>query len=284
MACSWRIPWWGRPAAWAALVLTPVALSAAHNRPTRPPEGELVEIFSGMDHGQLDVRLIPKDEKQCRLLVKNKTDRPLCVQLPPAFAGVPVLAQWDRNMDFDLNFDRNNVPQAIGTGPGRGINGFMNPGVFMNPGMMNLRGRQPGRPQGDPLRPFLFSVPPEKIVKLRLRSVCLDFGKPNPRPRIEYQLKPIDSHTDKPGVAELCAMLGQGKISQQAAQLAAWHLHNELSWERLAKIRDKVTFGSRPRYSRRELESAKQAAEKALKVAKDRSRPENGKPDSLSRR
>ena len=46
-----------------------------------------------MEKGQIAVKLIPKDSTQCRVLIENKTDKPLTVKLPETFAGVPVLAQ-----------------------------------------------------------------------------------------------------------------------------------------------------------------------------------------------
>jgi len=62
-------------------------------RDTAAPADEVVEMFSGIEKGQIEVQLIPKDSTQCNVLVKNKTDKPLSIKLPEAFAGVPVLAQ-----------------------------------------------------------------------------------------------------------------------------------------------------------------------------------------------
>ena len=52
-----------------------------------------VELFAGIEQRKLEVKLIPRDDMQCRLLISNKTDKPLSVKLPDSFAGVPVLAQ-----------------------------------------------------------------------------------------------------------------------------------------------------------------------------------------------
>ena len=54
---------------------------------------EPVELFSAIKAGQLDVKLIPKDAKQATVIVKNLTEKPLRIQMPAAFAGMPVLAQ-----------------------------------------------------------------------------------------------------------------------------------------------------------------------------------------------
>ncbi len=197
-------------------------LLAADRNPDKPiPKGEMVEIFSAIDAGQIDVRLIPKSSKKCRLLVTNKTDKPLNVILPRAFAGVPVLAQQGFGMmgpqgAFGQNGRQNNRPQGLGIGPAMGQNRGQNlmnvPGQNMGPNMM------PG--------PF-FNVAPEKVGNVSLPSVCLDHGLPDPTPRMKYAIKPIDDHTKKPGVAEVCVMLGRGEIPQRVAQLAAWHLSND---------------------------------------------------------
>ncbi|MBN2292752.1 MAG: hypothetical protein JXM70_10025, partial [Pirellulales bacterium] len=57
------------------------------------PANETVEMFKAIESGQLEVKLIPKNSMQSRVRIFNKTDQPLNVKLPKAFAGVPVLAQ-----------------------------------------------------------------------------------------------------------------------------------------------------------------------------------------------
>jgi len=52
-----------------------------------------VDLFDGMDRGDVEVVFIPLGAEKANLLVTNKTDKPLFVRLPDAFAGVPVLAQ-----------------------------------------------------------------------------------------------------------------------------------------------------------------------------------------------
>jgi hypothetical protein len=58
------------------------------------PEHEAVEMFAAAESGQIKVRYIPKDETQGRIMIENLTDKPLNVELPAAFAAVPVLAQF----------------------------------------------------------------------------------------------------------------------------------------------------------------------------------------------
>ena len=58
-------------------------------------DAESVELFSAINAGDLEVKLIPKDATQSTIIVKNLTTKPLRIQMPAAFAGIPVLAQGD---------------------------------------------------------------------------------------------------------------------------------------------------------------------------------------------
>src|SRR5690606_4769250 len=57
------------------------------------PDHQTVEFFQAMKDGQLNVKFIPENDEAANVLIENKTDKPLNVKLPEAFAGVPVLAQ-----------------------------------------------------------------------------------------------------------------------------------------------------------------------------------------------
>ena len=284
MARSCRVGALLRPGLWAALLLIPAVLTAADRTRGKPlPKGEPVEIFSGIETGQIEVQLIARDSARANLLFENKTDKPLSVILPQAFAGVPVLAQFQNPRIGNplIGNNRlagdNRVPQILGAVPPRNN--------LLGPGMMNLGGPNFGRPNaGGPNMPpgFFFNVAPEKVGKLKLTGICLEYGKPNPRPKVKYQIKPILSVTDKPEVAELCAMLGRGEIDRRSAQLAAWHLNNDVSWQKLASMREKLAVGTRPTYSQQELKAGKEAAEKATKLAKQRRGPSADKAKSLS--
>jgi len=261
--------WWVRPGVWAAALLIPAMLLAA-DAPKKARnkarfEGEKIDIFVGIETGQLDVKLIPQNEKKSQLLITNKTDRPLSVQLPAAFAGVPVLAQFPMAM-------QQNSPQPIGGGPQGPMGDF-----FMNLGMPDMN--QPGAGPGFFNIPgFQFNIAPEKVGKLKLRTVCLDHDKGQPLPRIKYEIKPIGEVAKKPGVAEVCALLGKGMISQRVAQLAAWHLENDKSWDELAsKTHRGGAFTKTPQYSRTEIMAARQLAERAVKMAENADSSESSK-------
>ena len=53
-----------------------------------------VEMFEGMQSGNVDVTIKAKDAADSTLIVTNKTDKPLAIQMPATFSAVPVLRQF----------------------------------------------------------------------------------------------------------------------------------------------------------------------------------------------
>ena len=269
----------------AVLLASPGMGLAGSDRPkdlygARPfnPEDETIELFTGMQSGKLEAKIIPKDATQCQLLVTNKTDKALNVHLPDVFGAVPVMAQL-------LDGRARDTTQGLGVG--NPLGDFMNP-MGRNPGMFNVGGGPgiPGfgpRPGGQRNIWAPFNVASEKVGRLKLLAVCLEHGKRDPAPHIPYQIKALSELTDKAEVHELCRMLGRGEISQPAAQAAAWHLENGLSWLALANMQHRpVLMNRRPYFSQAALAVGKQAAEVAAKRADKKG--EAAKGDSLSRR
>ena len=52
-----------------------------------------LDLHEAIESGTIDVKLIVKNGQQARIVAKNNTDQPLTIQVPEAFAAVPVLAQ-----------------------------------------------------------------------------------------------------------------------------------------------------------------------------------------------
>ena len=75
------------------LLMLPALMAAKPSRLFK--DAESVELFTAIEAGQLDVKLFPKDATQSTVVVKNLTKKPLRIQMPAAFAGMPVLAQAD---------------------------------------------------------------------------------------------------------------------------------------------------------------------------------------------
>ena len=251
-----------------ALILILPILAAAGDRAVQPngpynPNDQTVEMFQAMKDGQIAVKFIPKDSKQANVMIENKTDKPLNVKLPDSFAGTPVLAQFGGGglagggTNRSSN-NRNNQNQTMGGGMG----GMGMGGMGMGMGMMNIA--------------------PEKVGKIEVKTVCLEHGKAEPRATVPYEIKPIESFTEKPGVKELCQMLGTGKIDQHAAQAAAWHLANDMSWRELgAKIGVKHINGrTEPYFTPQELQAAVALADTAVKTAAENEKQKPAKGDS----
>ena len=77
------------------------------------------------------------------------------------------------------------------------------------------------------------NVAPERVHKLKVKTVCLEHGKKDPNSRVAYELKPLSAFTSDPAVHEVCMMLGRGEVDQVSAQAAAWHLTDNLPWNQL---------------------------------------------------
>jgi hypothetical protein len=80
-----------------------------------------------------------------------------------------------------------------------------------------------------------FNVAPNKVRRIKVVTVCLEHGKKEPSPRIAYEIVPIEWLTKKQEVAEICKLLGTGKLNQAIAQAAAWHFTDNMSWQELSQ-------------------------------------------------
>ncbi len=270
MATGFRSVWWLRLSVAAAVVSIPAILLAAGRaaKTSNSAAVESVEMFSAIEQGQIVVKLIPKDSTQSRVMIENKTKKPLTVKLPDAFAGVPVLAQIGGMGGGGMGGGRTGGGgggnQGIGGGMGGGMGGGGMGGGGMGGGGMGM-----------------FNVPPEKVAQFKVATVCLDHGKREPRPNVPYQIKPIEQYTDKSAVRELVQLLGTGGVSQRAAQAAAWHLNNDMSWEQLAAKRIRHANGtSEPYFTAEELRTAMQAAGVATNLAEQRKSTQPSSPVS----
>jgi hypothetical protein len=235
----------------AVLGLTGLLLTASvQAKSPADNSGDQVDMFSAIQDGQIDVKLIPKDSTQARVVISNKTDQPLTIKLPDAFAAMPVLAQAPAAAKPAAQ------PQQGGGGMG---------------GMGGMGGG-------------MFNVPPEKVGQFNVPLVCLEHGKREPSPRIPYEIRPLDSATQNPEVAEVCRMLGTGQLNQRAAQAATWHLNNGMSWEELSAKQYHYADGhTSPYFSAAEIQAAMQiSAVAARTVAEHRSQPASASTGSSS--
>jgi len=259
------------------------APKATAAKPAGP--AQTVEMFSAIKDGRIEVQLVPKDSTQCRVVVKNKTDQPLSVKLPEAFAGVPVLAQAigppvgggrAGRGGGGLGYGGSSSRSGRGGGGNQGFGGGMMGGM----GGMGMGGMGMGGMGG--MGMGMMNVPAEKVEHFNVPIVCLEHGKHDPKPTVKYEIRPIDEFTTKPGVREVCSLLSSGQLPQRIAQVAAWHLNNDMSWEQLAAKELRFANGTRrPYFSPNEIKAAMQLVTVATNLAEQRNSAEP-KPSSSS--
>jgi hypothetical protein len=234
-----RCTWWT-----ALLVVVSVCWSAGHAMAERPTSRR-VDLFTAMDAKQVDVEVFACNAHRANLLITNRTDEPLRVGVPAAMALAPAMGQMLDRFDWDqLGLDQREQPQQVGAGP-EGPWQFDRQPEFFNPAELQN----------------FFCIPPEKVARIDLVGVCLDHGMPEPNPRVPFEVHPIDQATSRPEVAAAIAMHVCDRVNQTTAQLAVWHLQNGKTWDELADERVERALGSPRRYSRRQIDAAKEFVE-----------------------
>ena len=262
-----------RGLAWAlcgCLALGTVVLAGSKDKSkrvvTKPkfdPSAEQIKLFDGLDQEVLTARVVAKDEFGGQVFIENKTDKPLTVELPDSIVAVQVLPQaagGGGNDDFggggSTSGGQGGGQQAAGGGFGGGGGGFGGGGGGLGGGGFGGGG--------------FFSVPPDQIVRVSYNSVCLEHGKKPPRPGSNYKLVRPEVYTDNTAVHELLKVVGNGKLNKQAAQAAAWHIANGMSWEQLlAKKFDRALSEDTPYFSQQELAGAQEIVAHARKRAEE---------------
>ena len=228
------------------------------------------ELFDAVEREAVAVDVIPHSDRRITLAVTNLRDEDVVVRIDGPIAAMPVLAQFQQpgiQQPFGqpLGQPQQNQPQNLGVGiPGRGgpfggINQGQNP-LFNqgNNGGINRR--------NNPFGPGLFSVPAGRTVKRRFPAVCLQHGFKTPNPRMEYRLARLSDTTSNESIPALLSWLGTKQCSQESAQLAAWHLASEVSWEELAKTKRILANGRTVRlYNGQQLSAAKSLAAAAVR-------------------
>ncbi|WP_436716452.1 hypothetical protein U8335_02785 [Roseiconus lacunae] len=216
--------------------LAMVASVAMADAPAEPQTADS-EFFSAMDAGKIEVKFIPVNASKANVLVRNLTDQPMTLQMPAAFAGVPINRQ-------------------MGMGGMGGMGGGMG---GMGGGMGGMGG--------------MMRVAPNRQQKLAVTTVCLEHGKPDPTPKMAYKIVPLDLVTTDQRVHVLCEALGNRQVAQNTAQAAAWNLMDKMSWEELAaknRVESKYT-GNIRWFSPIEIRSAIAVVGEATRIADARS-------------
>ncbi|QDT08039.1 hypothetical protein K227x_64690 [Rubripirellula lacrimiformis] len=189
---------------------------------------DAANLFDAIDAHQVEAKFIPADSTEARLIVANLTDQPVLLRLPSAFAAVPVLAQFGNQQ---------------GPGGGQGVGGQQAGGGQAGGGQTvggglagqgNGQGIGQGNGQGNGQIGGFMRIPPARSMRIKITTVCLQHGKPEPSPRMDYQIVPLSDFTSDPVVTATCESLGRGQITQSVAQAVAWHTLDEIQWDQLA--------------------------------------------------
>ncbi|MEZ6047500.1 MAG: hypothetical protein R3C11_18360 [Planctomycetaceae bacterium] len=238
------------------------------------PNAEEVELFSAMEDGKVASKLVLKDSKGGSLLVTNNTQQPLTVAMPKAMVGVQVLKQ----RSLGSNNGGGGSFGSFGSGGGGGAQ--TTGGGIGNTGGINSGGGNNNFNSGN-----LFSIPPSKTLSLSFNSVCLEHGKTEPAPRMEYTVAPVKTFSEDPVLERLLVNVSEQRIDKQVAQAAAWHLANEMSWTELASKSVKHLGGLPPTsyFSSAQLAQAQQAVSiLTYRVNEEAKQNENASEEEVS--
>ncbi len=237
----------------ANAIALPIAINAAKGNGDSSPvtKQDFVDFFEAKKRGDIDVMFIPRNSKSANVIVRNKTNRGMKVRMPEAFAGVPMLGQMGGMGMGGMGMGGGGMGMG-GGGMGMGGGGMQGMGGGMGMGGgggMGMGGGGMGMGMGGGGMGGFQNIEPGKVRKFKVTTVCLEHGKKEPNPRVKYDIVPIESFTQKPEVIELCRMLGSGQLNQSAAQAAAWHFTDDLSWQQLVnKIGARHLNGTVDRY------------------------------------
>jgi hypothetical protein len=199
-------------------------------------------VFDAIRAGKVEVRVVPRDAHQVTVLVHNTTTGVLKIRLPGVLAAVPVLPEPGSPASRLPQQQTQTLGIGYGSSP---LVRKTTAGTLSVPAVH---------------RGGVFSVSPGKVVRKTLKSVCLQYGIPEPGPRNRYKLAPIDEVASNDQVSRLLGYLTPA--NQRVVQLAAWHLNNKMSWDQLARVRIPPGNGrSVQPFQRRELEAAYQLVE-----------------------
>ena len=256
-----------------ALLITPVA-SAGNLKVDQHlsgaekfnPDAETVRFFDAIDAGQLQVRVTAEGANRCRFRITNLSADSLNVVMPEAFAAVPVSlaeAQDEPIMIEDAEPGEGDEPPPE--------NDDLPPPEYDDlPPPDDPQKLGIGCPYADGSEINTFCFIPGRTAHLQLRSVCLEHDHPGPSPKHHYEVRPMHTVTNIKGVYEICAMMGRGEIDHQVAQVAAWHLNNQISWRQLwdESQNGPAAVGRRGGMTRKQIFEAIEAVEKAVQKSR----------------
>ena len=108
-----------------------------------------------------------------------------------------------------------------------------------------------------------FTVVAGQTLALRVPTVCLEYGRREPTPRMPYRLEPLAKVSEDPKLAIVLGGLASGQLTQKVAQAAAWHIASGRTWEQLAaEVIDRAGGDPDvPLFTAADLDAARKAVE-----------------------
>ncbi|MCH9653086.1 MAG: hypothetical protein K0U86_07120 [Planctomycetes bacterium] len=209
------------------------------------PDVPEVELFTGIKNQKLATRVYPMSAYNSSVFITNLTQQPLTVKVPPAVSSVHILAQVGQDKGLlDGLLDN---PQSQ-KGKSQSVGGNLSP--VGNNQKLDFQG--------------LFTIPAEKTVRLRLRSVCLEHGKPSPSSLKTYELRPIESEVKDEALVLILKKFDPRYDDWEMVQAIAWHLSSHMNWRELANQKKNLSIGGGiPQFSSAQLMNAKKIVEMA---------------------
>jgi hypothetical protein len=216
---------------------------------------------SGAPGYQPVISTLPEGTNLMAQAVVSADRRYVRVTTVPLFSGVGQVTQF--------NFSGGG---AQGTGGAGGGGGGMGGGGMGGGGMGGMGGGQ-----------GFFSIPPEKTIKVPFRSACLNHGKNEPNPHVEYRLVRTTEYTDDPVLAELIRMVGTGRMDQQSIQAAIWTRTDNLTFEQLANKQVRGIQGIRYYFRPEQIARGRQLMTAAEVQVKERGDQPEQRPTTPAR-
>ena len=189
---------------------------------TFDPNAEQKELFAAIEEGTVEYKMVMQNSKEGVLLLENKTQAPISLELPHSIVGVQIFPQFGAAGGGTFGAT-GGAGGAGGAGGGQqAVGGGMGGGMAGGGTGMGMGGGG------------FFSIPAEKAVAVPIHSVCLEYGKREPSSRSTYMLMKPEDYTQDKTLQELIGLVAQGRIDRDVAQAAAWHVSSKLSWQDLA--------------------------------------------------
>jgi len=121
-----------------------------------------------------------------------------------------------------------------------------------------------------------YKLAPKKFIEETVRTVCLEYGKADPTPKMKYEMRPLSDVTTRKEVQVLCELRGNNAVHPDVLQAATWNLNNDMSWDDL-NAKQITSMGNRPRpyFAQGVLEAAQRLTDEALVVGEQLQKEED---------